>query len=229
MASLIFAQAKSIYKQASKAQDQYNNVHGIDFNDDNTIFNNYVRAKRTEFKQILQIASLLHDDYEDVMKQKAYNWYFITIRPDNNKITFHDFYEKVYKFVNRKFIIKYNLSFEQKGIDDDSLGQGFHAHIVANTKHRSKGECLRDTISTFGTCTAHNCIQVDTSRTPETIVTKYLIEYESEDNHKIVTKEADEKWRDLMGIKPIYSDEDPPAPSIKSVDRAGKSITLVFE
>lgn len=218
MAGLIFAQAKSIYKNASKAQRQYNDY--TDENDDNTIFNNIVRAERTKFREVMRIASMLHEDYEEVMKQKTHNWYFITIRPDTNKITFFEFFLKVQKYVNRKFMIKYTLSFEQKGTDDASLGHGFHVHIVANTKHRSKGECLRDTISTFGTFTLDNCIQVDTTRTPDDIIKKYLLEYESNDGHKIVTKEFDQKWRGLIGIKSIYSDLEPPALSIKSTDRA---------
>lgn len=228
MAQLIFSQAKSIYRQAYRAQEQHRNIHDDVDDDDMTVFNAIVRAKRTEFKHILNIASQLHKDYKDAMNQEAFNWYFITVRPDEKKINFKDFFEKVRKFVNRKFMLKYSLSFEQKGTDDASIGLGFHVHIVANTRHRSKGECLRDTISTFGTCTAHNCIQVDTTKTPDDIINKYLLEYESNDGHKIITKETDELWRSKYGIKPIYNEEDPPALSIKSEDRAVSPITLYF-
>lgn len=228
MSQLIFAQAKSIYRQASKAQEQFNTVSGNIDSDDNTMFNNIIRAERTKFKHILRIASMLHEDYEEVVQQKVTNWYFITVRPDEKRITFADFFAKVRKFLERKCMLKYNVSFEQKGTTDDTIGHGFHVHIVANTKHRSKGECLRDAISTFGTCTDANCIQVDTTKTPEIIVKKYLLEYESNDNHKIVTKESDEKWRESIGIKSIYSEMDPPALSIKSVDRAEIPIRLTF-
>lgn len=130
--------------------------------------------------------------------------YFITIRPDTNKVTFDDFYELVKRFISRACFRSYRLSFEQKGVDDNSLGQGFHVHIVAHMRQRSKGEVLRDTQSSFNTCAAANCIDVRITKNPDDIVDKYLIAYEADDGHKAPTKEWDEKWRQHLGLKPLY-------------------------
>lgn len=131
--------------------------------------------------------------------------FFITIRPDTTKTKFHDFYNLVRNYIERKMFINYKLSFEQKGTCEEDLGKGFHVHIVAETTCRSKGEVLRNTISTFGKCTAANCIQVDVCKNPEETVQKYLIDYESKDNHKIETKEWDARWRANECLDNIYS------------------------
>lgn len=130
--------------------------------------------------------------------------YFITIRPDASKISFKDFYNQVKHFVDRKCFKEFKLSFEQKGTSEETLGQGFHVHIVANMSQRSKGEVLRDTQSTFSNCTAPNCIQVLTTKNPQELVDKYLINYESDDQHKEITKSWDALWRQRNHLESLY-------------------------
>lgn len=141
--------------------------------------------------------------YKDRIKQ----WYFITIRPDTKAININAFMDKVMTFVNRKCFIAYEASFEQKGTTDDTLGDGFHVHMIANMSQRSKGEVLRDTISSFKDCTSANCIQVDILKSIDDLkrVREYYTEYESDDGHKILTQESDKLWRERLGIAPIYS------------------------
>lgn len=233
MSQLIFAQAKTMLRKAKKyGRDLIPLVANGQMTEEERLqaIENHINIDRKEFKEILQLAALLHDDYCEVMKKDTRNWYFITIRPDQTKITFRAFYDKCKAFVHRAFITEYTLSFEQKGTDDVSLGHGFHAHIVCKSTARSKGEVLRYTQSTFGTCAANNCIQVDTTRTPETIIDNYLVEYVSEDNHKIVTKEFDEKWRKNNNIKGLYKtqeDWDIPSVSIKS-NETERNMTIEF-
>lgn len=230
MAQLIFAQAKSILRKADKYSDNLINAGIITEDQRESIIEQQINIERKDFKRILGVAKLLHDDYLDVMKQDTRNWYFITIRPDEKKITFRAFYDKCKTFVNRAFITTYTLSFEQKGTDEVSLGHGFHAHIVCKTTARSKGECLRYTQSTFGTCTANNCIEVIPTRMPEDIIDNYLIEYESKDGHKITTKEWDTLWRQQNNLRHIYTTDDDwevPSVSIKSKE-TDEAITIDF-
>lgn len=159
------------------------------------------------FKEIAAEEGLI--DYAPTKK----TW-FITIRPKCDAITFEAFKDKIMKFVARKCFLKWSLSFEQKGVSDDTLGNGFHCHIIAHMNQRSKGEVLRDTTSTFKDCTAANCIQVDLCKNPEALKQGYLLNYESEDGHKIVTKEWDDKWRSSLGLADIYEGS---ACQIKSV------------
>lgn len=149
--------------------------------------------------------------------------YFITVRPDTKKITFTDFYNDVRKFVERKCFIDYKLSFEQKGMSAETLGEGFHVHIVAALKQRSKGEVLRDTQNTFKRYTAPNCIEVLTTKNPAELVENYLVNYHSDDGHKAPTKEWDAQWRTRENLDSLYSN--PGGLPIKSILATPRIVT----
>lgn len=136
-----------------------------------------------------------------LIKQDAKRTFMITIRPDTNKINFATFKNDVDNFLTRTMFHKiHHCSFEQKGTSLDTLGHGFHVHIISETTCRSKGEVLRNTISTFKRYTADNCIQVDVCKNPEETIQNYLIDYKSKDGHKEITKEWDARWREQVGL-----------------------------
>lgn len=204
MAHLIFAQAKSIRKKVNDAvKFQERLGSGID---PTRISDNIITQQRDEFREILKIATLLHADYREITQSETTNWFFISVRPKPS-IAWKDFYDCVYKYVNRNFMISYKLSFEQKSIIGD--GNGFHVHIVCDTKHRSKGECLRDTISSFRKVCEENCVDVQTTKNPNDIVNNYLINYASEDEHKAPTKEGDIIWRQSLNLENLYENNLP--------------------
>lgn len=213
MSQLIFAQAKNIRRKALKAYREHGDLGGLHFNSELGVaaYNSTIEKERQEFREILEIAKLLHEDYLSITGRTTSNWYFISIRPKPNT-QFDDFYRLVHKFINRAFMIEYKLSFEQKSLTGD--GEGFHVHIVCNTKHRSKGEILRDTTSTFCKLVEAQCIDIKPTRNPEDIIQNYLIDYKSDDDHKEKTKDADIIWRTKMNLKNIYSTEDP-VPSVR--------------
>lgn len=229
MAQLIFAQAKSIRKKALKECNKlpltYNELGypTIDNNAHNDTYNHIIEKERAEFRKILEIAKLLHEDYTELTGNTTNNWYFVTIRPKHDT-NFKTFITYIEKYIQRAFIIDYTLSLEQKSITGS--GEGFHCHIVCNTKHRSKGEILRDTLSTFNKICEPQCIQIDTTRNPQKIINAYLIAYESEDKHKEITKEGDATWRAKYNILPLYNKKEQPfsALSIKSDETVQKSI-----
>lgn len=153
----------------------------------------------------------IQNDLEEIMGvERQPSAYFISIRPDDTKVTFDEFRQKVLEFVTRKCFVSYALSFEQKGVLPSELGKGFHCHIVAKMNQRSKGEVLRDLKSTWRTWIeddrlAPNCIDVKVTKNPDQLVQTYLIDYKSDDEHKVVTKGMDELWRTHEGIEPLYT------------------------
>lgn len=156
----------------------------------------------------------IQNDLEEVMgvEQKQPSAYFISIRPDDTKVSFDEFRQKTLEFVTRKCFVSYALSFEQKGVLPSELGKGFHCHIVAKMNQRSKGEVLRDLKSTWRTWIqddrlAPNCIDVKVTKNPEQLVQSYLIDYKSDDEHKIATKSMDDLWRTHEGIEPLYTSD----------------------
>jgi len=134
--------------------------------------------------------------------------YFITIRPDETKCSFAEFHTYIQKFVSRACFLSYHLAFEQKGLTPETLGRGFHAHIVAHMKQRSKGEVLRDTCRTFEKIAAANCIDVQCAQRPEGNINKYL-KHISDDGHKEATAEPDALWRKQLALEEIYTDLNP--------------------
>lgn len=138
------------------------------------------------------------------------NYFFITVRPDDTMCTFDDFKHKILDLVKRKCFIEYTLSFEQAGKNVSDMGKGFHCHIVAKMKQSSKSNVLRDVTSSFkpwieSRKITTNNIEVVSTRNPEQLIQSYLINYESEDGHKSLTKSIDELWRSSNDIAPLYA------------------------
>lgn len=167
------------------------------------------------YKRIVAINVLVDKAYHEVMGLTAGRHYFITIRP-KPETEFQIFYNTVVKFVNRSCVKDYYLTFEQK--NEEGNGDGFHAHIVASCTQRSKGEVLRDTISTFKDIAADNCIEVKPTNNPMDIIDNYLLLYKSKDEHKESTQVGDEIWRKSMKLENIYHNDVPTLLSIKSED-----------
>lgn len=223
MATLIFAQAKSIRKKVKDAIKLHERCEsGIDTS---RISDSIIEAQRHEFREILKIAKLLHDDYKEITQSETSNWFFISVRPKPG-VSFEQFYALCYKYVNRAFMISYKLSFEQK--DTEGNGNGFHAHIVCDTKHRSKGECLRDTISSFHKVCEENCIDVQVTKNPEDIVNNYLLNYKSEDEHKAPTQAGDKIWRNRLGLADLY-DNDLPVSLERCLSSPGTASNYIIE
>lgn len=204
MSQLIFAQARANCKARDKLRTQ---LRSSGMNDEmiEQMIETTKRVQWRDFGDWVEEAKILHEIYVEKTGLQTNNWYMITIRPDTSKCDFETFYEKVRKFSQRSFFKEYTLSFEQKGTSLDSLGNGFHVHIVADTTHRSKGECLRDSKSTFSGIAAENCIDVRTTKNPKDIIQQYLVEYESSDDHKKPTMEWDQKWRENNNLESLYT------------------------
>lgn len=186
------------------------------------------RQAMYEFEKNTRLGIRLMKRFKEIAKEEGLyqeavkTTYFITIRPDTSSVNFQEFFMQVEKFVARRCFIWFKLSFEQKGTNPETYGQGFHAHIVAHMKQRSKSEVLRDTVSTFKNCTSANCIQVDILKSKEDVdnTIAYITEYTSDDDHKEKTKEGDAAWRTANGLKELYTEEDldnSHLPSIKSM------------
>lgn len=211
MASLIFAQAKSIRRKAKAAVKVYNDAlegQGI-ITDERSqeIYDAVVANELVEFKSILTISRQLHDVYIETTNMVTKNWYFVTISPDTNKIGFDKFKSLVFKKLSSVRISDYRLSFEQRGTTVDTLGTGFHCHFVIETNWRSKAEVLRDIWNLFAAYMVKEAIEVKPTRNPHDIVQKYLIEYESNDDHKKETMEWDALWRKEKGLESLYTME----------------------
>lgn len=217
MASLIFSHAKSCVNRAKKearsAVDTFERLGKDEAFLKDVYSRTYQSALDLEmhkFEEYLEFSAQLHEKYTELCgSAKGDRQYFITIRPDTTKCEFLDFKSKVEKFVSRKCFLEYTYSFEQKGTSPEALGEGFHVHIVAKMKQASKGNVLRDTLSSWNDwiskgLIAPNCIKVLPTNNGEKLVNDYLIEYKSDDEHKEPTKPWDEIWRADNSLQALY-------------------------
>lgn len=242
----MYTLASRINKSIRKQTDMTARNFGVGSQDKSAIETIREKVKEmhiSEFDDNMELAIDLMLRYKEIAIRKGLisdgnkvkQTYFITIRPDDKSIDFEDFYTLVSKFVARKCFVWFKLSFEQKGKTSEDYGKGFHCHIIANMRQRSKSEVLRDTISTFKCCTSANCIQVDLLKNSDDVenTMRYLTEYESDDGHKKETMDADKEWRRLNSIQDLYTEENLDQyqclPSIKSNVGQANSGTLIVD
>lgn len=168
------------------------------------------RALR-EIELMKRMKEMIGEEFQSLLTNNADDskrYYMITIRP-TDQVEFEVFKDKIESLVQRACFLDYVYSFEQKGTSPTELGNGFHVHIVAAMKQRSKAEVLRDMVSTFNSWTAKgwiasNCIDVRVTKNPEEVVQNYLIDYKSDDGHKETTKTYDDLWRSEKNLKNFY-------------------------
>lgn len=220
MASLIFSHAKQIdQKIKNKIKEHIEILEKCNIPIDNDKIEEYknklLQTEIETFQEIVKISKQLHSTYL-INCTKNEKHFFITIRPDDKKIKFIDFYNKIYTFLHRKCIKSYFVTFEQKGMSVTDLGNGFHTHIICTSDVSGIKNMLKNTQSTFKDCTAPNCIEVKHTFNKDELKDRYLIDYESNDNHKFQTKEWDTLWRNKYNIKEYYENNMEPLSVISS-------------
>lgn len=167
---------------------------------------------------IVAQAMVLHEEALDITAQmeEARNrrkpapcdTFMVTIRPaaDADWPAFRD---QAHKWARSKVWEERVYAFEQKGTSDDTLGVGFHVHIVGRSK-LPKAQVLQRCHNAFQHFAAKAAIQVDFARTPHLAVQRYLLAHASDDGHKEITAEWDARWRARESLDAAYGDLDHP-------------------
>jgi len=223
LVSKIFADAKRQRKDAFKyALQMCSQDPTLNYTD---VFEERCRINASrDVAEIRYVINLIQSDYGEAMQDLARlvkegqqtlksltyepQSYLITIRPIEG-IDVNVFKDKITSLVSRKCFIDGCYSFEQKGTNEDTLGQGLHCHIVCRMTQKSKQNVLRDITSSFNSwikegLISDNNIDVRTTHNPAEVVQNYLIDYRSDDGHKELTRECDTTWRTLTGLAPLY-------------------------
>lgn len=205
-ASAIFAHARNIYAAAERqAMDECRMDLSDDFSDHfQSVLDRELQREYNRFDKILGVSQELHSRFVSLMQPR---WYIITIRPLTCSL--ENFREKLDSLLKRKCFLDWTYSLEQKGTSIETLGTGIHAHIVASMRQKSRGEVVRDLLSTFAEWIrekkiAPNCIDVGTTKNHHALIKNYLVNYESNDGHKIVTQPWDTLWRQQNGLDHLY-------------------------
>lgn len=78
-------------------------------------------------------------------------WFFITLRPEKkHEHRFNDFKQEVMEYLKRTMFIDWTMVFEQKGETEETLGEGYHCHILSRCADwATKQKMINDTKSTW--------------------------------------------------------------------------------
>lgn len=215
MAALIFSHSKACINKAMKEARKGAEVmekNGNDYKEwYERLYSQALERELHQFDTYLEFASQLHQRYQaKITGSPSEHHYMITIRPKLEcDCTIDDLKTMTERLVNRKCFLSYTYSFEQKGTCPEDLGKGFHVHIVARMKQRSKGEVVRDCVNTFNSWVEKGWmepqgIDVKVTKNPTDLVQHYLIDYKSDDDHKEPTKSWDTIWRGHHSLDSLY-------------------------
>lgn len=131
------------------------------------------------------------------------SYFFISVRPQNDD-DFWTFKKQCDRFASSKQISEAAWSFEQKGESIDTLGNGYHFHLVAKFD-LYKSQVLQQAVSAFKKFAQPQCVDVKVCGNPIEHVQRYLVDYDCDDDHKSCTKEWDARWRTSLGLEALYT------------------------
>lgn len=134
--------------------------------------------------------------------EKVKPWLFITVRPKAD-CTWPEFKLVADKYLKSKRFLDGEYTWESTGMSIETLGEGFHLHIVASTSWATRWECIRDTKRAFKSCVAPaQCDIQEVSRKsdPQKIIHEYMVMYKSKDEHKEPHRPWDTLWRNSLSL-----------------------------
>lgn len=158
-----------------------------------------MRVQHDEFVKAQAEASKL----ADLVSTEGEMCVHATLRPQPGAIDFASFRSLVLKAVEAKVLKDYCFVFEQVGTSQESLGEGFHAHIVARLANGRTMSHVKNTWSKLSTVCPGAGFLIKPAGRPWGIIEKYFAHI-SKDGHKEVTAEWDTVWRNREGLKAMY-------------------------
>lgn len=138
-------------------------------------------------------------------------WFWITLRPSpEHRNRFVEFKQQTFKYLERTMFIKWKLAFEQKGETEETMGEGYHVHIIAQCANWcSIKKMVTDTKSTwdkwFNGYVPNAFVEIDKLTTVKEVEIKELyINGHKSDKHKQPAIVIDTLWRKNAGLQPTY-------------------------
>lgn len=201
-----------------------------DYNDPSQPYNEYVKDfKANAMKNLkklindhMEMAELVEEvAIERGFKQRSTRiagYKFITIRPPPTT-HFESFFRAVNEYLGRKWIKSFELVFEQKGETEETMGLGFHVHIIV--QHASnKGktamieECQND-FKKYNITLGGNqpyIAPIKDEANLERVLNGYMADWKKTDLLKCAAFNMDEPWRQKIGLLRKYNEHPLPIP-----------------
>jgi len=174
---------------------------------------NYENDTLPEFDAIKEAIFLQKSAYANI-QNKLYIWLTLNPKAPYTQDNFKLFKDKVVKFVNRKIFRGHMYVFEQRSTAIDTLGEGYHAHILLKRNISYKPSNIHKySKNTFkNLMNVHNPSIFKFNWCPQEFLgdkIQYMKGYKIDINKEIETQkllkcEVDKEWRTLWGIHQFY-------------------------
>jgi len=170
------------------------------------------RKLEDEFKKMeeaFDIGLKYYQMAKEKLKSNGGRTYLLTIRPPHN-IQFNQFQTDCLFYINKwsNKWLWWEYAYEQKGNSAETIGHGFHIHILFETNENNyyPSHIIRNTNGTFK-YVANNCIDCQTVK--NITRAKEYIRGAKNDSNKQECIEWDIEWRRLNNLKNLYTNEEP--------------------
>lgn len=143
-------------------------------------------------------------------KEKSYDYLWLTVNPSPD-CSFDTFMQIVGRMVQKKWLKSYVYVYEQRGVNQDELGKGFHIHaIIKKPEDKSPAHCIRELSSTFKKCCdvsnyhLFNTKWIDQEEYNRKL--GYILgqKESTPENNKVMKQEMDKQWRLVRSLQPYY-------------------------
>lgn len=139
------------------------------------------------------------------------NFLFITInpRPPYNIETFKLFFKICMKVFTKPWYKRYCAVLEQRGEDRESLGNGFHLHMLIDKGDYRISHVRREFVSSFNRiCDTSNisCFNIAFCKECDILKRQNYMVGEKADSSKHLKQSMDKIWRDIYDIKEYYGE-----------------------
>lgn len=128
---------------------------------DKSIRDIYMKLYREREYHYLQLNKSVHtplqnlfNEVKEIRKSKNVSniktdYFFVTINPDEEFAILSKFVRALETIKKKKWINDLVYVFEQRGINDDEIGKGFHAHLIINRNGKSFSKFCREILNTL--------------------------------------------------------------------------------
>lgn len=149
-------------------------------------------------------------DLGDIIKQNLAvehnnGFVFITVNPKSG-VSFEDFDKQVRKLLKRNMFVGVLAVYEQRGKNEQEIGKGFHAHILAERNLNYKpSKVAKNTKNTFkGVCDVNRSYLMNIQFTGPDFASdkqEYILGTNKTGDGKDLKQNMDKLWRSSLGLE----------------------------
>lgn len=149
----------------------------------------------------------LYDEVKEIKNNSDIKNLWITVNPQENPEVLQDLQLAIEKLRYKKFVLKLQYSFEQRGETEEDAGKGVHLHMLLqrdlSTRYDNVKRSIHNIFDKLCGNSLHVCIKPCYDSWVEDKVS--YLQGQKWDEDKDDKVKYDKLWRDKLGLKPTYT------------------------